>query len=537
MPSEAIELFNEMYRDCVGYVAAPGSGKSTLCSTQLNLMRRDKTDYFTMSSGMETCTKGIMMLKDVAKRNELRFNDPINPLDMQGLENERYIYKMIVILCVLCKALVLPSLKPRLPIDAIRSIVEAFKLIDEFNIKAPWPTVFVQIPNRDTFEVGSKQLPREHAAAYIRILCEEEYEFVLPDNCAIETFSLPEFKNGNRFDPDYWEGVRNLHQRLLACEDIVNNVDRMAYAQRIIDNLDKNSKDFFLHLNQDLFISHAEVEVKLALNRTREQLYSLFSEQRFKQLENEITFEEFLLMGKDQLTVDYSSKVDFSKVAFYDAKDAVMKDFVDREKRGMVLDMQEEKGLRELHKNAVKNLRERLEMKEELLLECAAKYKSWLKHEMDSLCHPDKMRFYDSLALPPSLLGMSEHKRKKLLNRYKEEAKVKHIPFRASEIIWTNIHEAWGEATCIVKLRWKSMISKAKRWKHQVQVFGSRICGGCEGKFSSNNVKCTSCPKDGYLFWIDMPTHYYICKGCEKIGVINFAVCSGCKRKCDGVLA
>ncbi|EFA75792.1 hypothetical protein PPL_10847 [Heterostelium album PN500] len=79
-----------------------------------------------------------------------------------------------------------------------------------------------------------------------------------------------------------------------------------------------------------------------------------------------------------------------------------------------------------------------------------------------------------------------------------------------------------------LKTKWNLQKSNAK-WINPVQACGDLKCAG--GHKLKNTVVCSECP--GHLYWLDVPTRSYMCRGCEKSSKFHSLdlICTRCKSE------
>eukprot|EP01084_Bolivina_argentea_P128398 226968_1 len=246
-----LESVQEYYDDVISLVGPPGSGKSTLASSIYNVMRENKEEYFEASDCMEGFTKGIWTLNQQTKKAKIKY-DYIDVLDLEGLEDVDSIHYLVVVAMALSKAILLCAdyRSPRFKFDMFKTINAGINIYKKNKILIPNPIIYVQVPyNQNQFKLRKKTVDKNGLIDEIKQRFKELKDF------EIRVFSLPTFKDENRFDEKYTSSVTELINELKKIGEKIqiSMKDRVKYAYGVIDALNNNSPSIVVKMNLRFF--------------------------------------------------------------------------------------------------------------------------------------------------------------------------------------------------------------------------------------------------------------------------------------------
>ena len=279
-----VESFSRNFTDIASLVANPGQGKSRLASTMYNLMRNTQNEYFKVSDGAISFTKGVWRISDENKSKALSM-DTIDILDVEGLQKENSVYYLLISVVVLSKSIILLS-RERVNKDALGVLEIAFKILDSLGIALKKPVLFIQTKfdddgkpiGEDGNSITEQQL-LDSIVKEIPVVKQFQVEFFslteIPAVDVLKRICLDKLMVNQMLDHAtsiYEHDVEALLERLVAIKDPVSSEHRMHYLMKVVGHLNSENPDLVLEQNLEFFSKDAERWLSSEVCRERGEL-------------------------------------------------------------------------------------------------------------------------------------------------------------------------------------------------------------------------------------------------------------------------
>jgi hypothetical protein len=482
----------------IGVLGPPGAGKSSLCCAYYKIKFNMDNSYFQISSSGLSFTKGIWILKE-EERMKIKENIDRDILDVEGFQvDEIKSWKYVMVISFICSQIIILNRNTRLDDTkkVLNIIKNSLKKMRESNIPKILKTIYIQIDDEDDIPNFDEKLKDIGYAP-------NSIESITIKPIYIPTFDKKTLKKnkGNILNvEEYLEDVKNSLQNLSSDK----NEQSISTFIKYIDNLNM-ALDGKMNFDAQGIIQDLKDEYEVCYetwkNKKKKELMNL-SLSDIDSL-NE-TYDDYI----NKQNLDFSFKENLEELTFFGSSDEFDKYY---REFGKSKDFQVEKSIfndvYETKKNEKEIEENRKGTEEQKKLSEIEEYFERKKRDINQ--YLGSLKFYDSIDSKSSHCDMN-------INT--------DLYSKKNEFL-QKLYDYYESKTNQKKRDWESQINRAK-YKAKCQAQGTLEC--VKGhKLNGEAISCHACKGD--LYWVDGPTHYSICSGCQNISKLTKLVCGNCE--------
>eukprot|EP01083_Nonionella_stella_P082416 227465_1 len=528
----ALRAIRNTFGRVIALAGSPGVGKSTLSSMMYNIMRGDKVDYFEISGGMESFTKGIWALKDNIKTMKAKEDSAYgwDILDLEGLANSHEIHYLVVIAMALSDAIVVCDIGKRFNFDALDTITAAIRIYREKKINLPPPTLFLQVRyGRKKFKIDhNNKVDEDGLIAYIK----QKYSELKALDIHLFATEFDDDED-DRFQDGYEQSVKSFLKDVQSIKPSNMSIEeRVKYARQMVEALNNNSDEMISKLNFEFFCNQTKQIAKeqrmSAIKTVKEMAVSAGLT-----LTKQVSFGEFCakIGGNGKLYYGEDVVEQVTILSFYDANDPRYTDYVDDIEDSQERHCIEAKDYcKDEHEAAMVRVKSLLLGKGDALMKINNElFDSFVNRTVHEAIA--EIQFNGDTDLPQEHRLAVQTKRRDL----RKEITDKTQDIMELEDDYLSLHilyTKWNVVVNALKADWEKRKTCALGAnKRKVITTGNHTCGKC-GKKHGNGVTDLKC-QDSLYYWVDAQTKYCICDTCHKLWKAGTIVCASCYADLD----
>jgi len=402
-----------------------------------------------------------------------------------------------------------------------KTLESGVRIFKQNNIRVPKPIIYIQVPHGMTqFKIRSGTVDKNGLFVAIK----KKYKIL--QDFEMRIFSLPSFKNKNRFDNNYLNAVKGLIEEFKGIKEQVATEDRVKYAYGVAAALNSGSPSIVHDMNTKFFKN----EIKLRGDNIKANAINILRKKagiKGKEITHKnMSFAAFCRLVCPNGKYHYGKEIKQQalQLAYYDENNNQIVQIVRTfEQKNFFIDPM--KQCQDIYDNAMVELQSKLVAKGDQYMKLHSNtFRSFVNLEVQNA--KNKIKFNGSTYMPYQL-RQSVQRRKHELNTEliaKTQNAVKIPNDHLSDDILEN---AWNVAINTLKKEWEAMKSKALVDKRKVITSGNHKCPSC-GNDHSPGLGHKKCGEGALWYWVDGQTKTCICDTCKETSVITSVCCWSC---------
>lgn len=492
----------QFVNSAIGVLGPPGAGKSSLCCAYYKIRYGMNNEYFQISSSGLSFTKGIWILKE-EQRMQIKEDIDRDILDVEGFQvDEIKSWKYIMVISFICSEIIILNRNTRLDDTkkVLNIIKNSLKKMRESNIPKILKNIYIQIDDEDEIPKFNEKLKEIGYSS-------NSIETITIKPIYIPTFDKKTLKKhgGNILNiEEYLDDVKNSLQYLSSTK----NEQSISTFIKYIDNLNM-ALDGKMNFDAQGIIQDLRDEYDVCYETWKNKKKKELLNSTLSDIEdiNE-TYDDYI----DRQNLDFSFQENLEELTFFGSSDEFDKYY---KEFGKDKEFQVEKSIFSDIYETKKNEKE-IEInkmgseKQKKLSELEEYFE---KKKRDINYYFGTLKFYDAIDNKYSHCDMNINTIDELISKRKE--------------LLEKMYSYYENKTKEKRDDWENQVKRAK-FKAKCQSRGRLECVNGH-KHSGESLLCGDPTCRGVLYWVDGPTHYYICNKCLNVHKLIKTVCLVCK--------
>ena len=481
----------------IGVLGPPGAGKSSFCNAYYKIRFNTNKMFFEMSSSTSSYTKGIWMLKE-EERMKIPQNIDRDILDVEGFQvDDINSWKYVMIISFICSEIIILNRNTRWDDSkkVLNIIKNSLKKMKESNIPKILKKIYIQLDDEDEIAEFNKKL-EEIGYAHDSIPSITIIPLYLP---SFDKTTLKKYKKDVMNIPEYMENLEKVFKELTLNE----NEQSISTFIKYIDNLNM-ALDGKMNFDAQGIIKDLENEYNVCYetwyNQKKNQLLKL----DLTDIEDiDETFDSYV----DRQNLDFSFAENLEELTFYGSSDEFDKYYKSFGKNKEF----------QVNKDIFYNTYENKKSEKQIQINRLGNEKQQKLGELESYYIKIKRKidtYFGNLVFYSDIDSKYKHCNMDISIDLDDE--------KSSYL--QKLYEYYDKKIKDIKAEWESQITRAK-FKSKCQCEGRLECKNGH-QLNGDCINCGKC--NGKLYWVDGPTHHYICENCEIINILTSTVCASC---------